>query len=111
MADLVTAIRARLGGDADLLMHIDMVVECTLGTDWDQIDEHRFDVAVARPELAFFKAEDIPRVSPAIPPEVSDVHFRSDLTRVPTMERDDWCRVGNLHRAIWPSGADILFRS
>ncbi len=88
--DLVGEIRAQLGATPDLLVHLDRVVGLTLGETLRYAAEEHFDRELAERSLAFFNPEAIPKVSPLVPPEVTEVRFRVDLTRVPPTDTDDY---------------------
>ena len=79
-------IQTHLGGDSDLLLHLDTVIALTLGNSWRQADEACFDQMLASESLAFYEAAAIPSVNPKFPSGVSGVRFRSDLSGIPTTE-------------------------
>lgn len=78
--DLATEVRERISHDPDLLLHVDRIVTATLGQSWRYAQEERFDRELAESSIAFFLPDKIPSVDPSVPPSVSDVHFRADLT-------------------------------
>ena len=86
IAELREKIQVHLGGDSNLLLHLDKVIALTLGNGWQQIDEACFDQTLAKESLVFYRAAAIPSVDPKLPCGVSGVHFKSDLTRIPTIE-------------------------
>jgi hypothetical protein len=102
IADLVEEIRQRVHAP-DLLIRLDSVVSQALGTEWRAALEIRFDRQLAETSLRFFAAADIPSVPPSLPPEVTDVRFRVNLTahsrRLPERLR----LKGDLFRAVLPS--------
>ncbi|MFO1043706.1 MAG: PD-(D/E)XK motif protein [Planctomycetaceae bacterium] len=79
--ELVEVIRNRVH-DSGLLLRLDQIVAETIGQDWRSLSEVRFSVDVARASLRTINAGDIPSVSVPIPPELSSVHFKVDLTAV-----------------------------
>lgn len=90
VADLAQEIRARLGSEPDLLLHLDRVVALTLGETLRYASEDRFDRELAEHSLAFFHPDAIPKVSPIIPPGVSDVRFRAHLAHVSPVDPDEY---------------------
>jgi hypothetical protein len=82
LGDLLDDIGRRLGGDMQALLKLRTVVANSLGSALPAALQMRFDDALARATLAFFRAEDIPAIRDAIPRGVSSVRFRSDLTGV-----------------------------
>jgi Putative PD-(D/E)XK family member, (DUF4420) len=85
LGELVNEIKDALRGETLLSFHVDEIVMQTLGSSWRRALDERFDRHVAEDDLAYFEPDVIPRVDEALPPEVSDVHFRVDLTGVPTV--------------------------
>lgn len=81
IADLVADIRERVP-DCDLLIRLDAEVAQTLGIDWRDAHSLRYDCQGARESLRFFAASTVPSVASPVPPEVSDVGFRVDLSGV-----------------------------
>ena len=77
--DLVQKIRNRVL-DPDLLLRKDAVVAETIGQDWRALQEVRFDDSLAQQSLRMIDATSIPCVAVPLPPEVSSVHFRVDLS-------------------------------
>jgi hypothetical protein len=86
IVDLREKIQTHISSDSNLLLHLDKVIALTLGNSWQQADEACFDQRLAQESLAFYEAAAIPSVNPNLPSGVSGVHFRSDLTGIPTVE-------------------------
>ena len=86
IADLRGKIQTRLGNNLDSLLHVDKIIALTLGDAWQQVSDARFDEKLAEESLAFYETSVIPSVNPNLPSGVSGVHFRSDLTEIPTTE-------------------------
>ena len=82
ITDLLDEIRLVVG-QPEMLIRLDSVVSQTMGTEWRQANTIAFDRQLAKDSLRFFDARDIPSVATNLPPEVSDVHFRVDLTQQP----------------------------
>lgn len=99
--DLVDLIRQRVT-EHHLLVHLDAVVALTLGSDWRAAQEDRFDRQLATESLRFLDARTIPCIPGELPPEVSDIHFRVDLTRHSLDLSEDLCQAGGLFLAMLP---------
>jgi hypothetical protein len=78
--DLVDLIRTR-AIDPEMLIRLDSVVAQTVGEDWRSMRDLRFDLQLAVHSLRFVEASALPAVQLPIPPEVSEVHFRVDLSQ------------------------------
>ena len=86
IAALREQIQTRLGSNLDSLLHVDRVIALTLGDAWQQASDALFDERLAEESLAFYETSIIPSVNPNLRSGVSGVHFRSDLTEIPTTE-------------------------
>ena len=82
IADLREKIHIRLGSEFDSLLHIDSIIARTLGNAWQQASEVRFDERLAEESLTFYETSSIPSIDPNLPPGVSQIRFRSDLTEI-----------------------------
>lgn len=100
VGELVNEVRARLGDDVRLVLHTHDVVLETLGTGWRAALGERFDRQVAESSVSFYEPEAIPRVDERLAPGVSDVHFRVDLTGVPTADLTRYRGGGGLLRSV-----------
>lgn len=98
--DLVERLRLRVYEYPRLLAHIDQVVGATLGSGWRQATEFRFDRELAADSLRFFEAAVIPCINLQPPPEVTEVRFRSDLSRTPATDLAARALEGGLFQAI-----------
>lgn len=82
LGDLLLKIEARLSGDANLVMKLHDLVSESLGESLVEGLKSRYDDKAARASLRWFFSDDIPSPSGPVPPAVSEVHFRSDLTTI-----------------------------
>lgn len=96
LADLIDRIRGYISSDPVLLVHVDRIVGLTLGENWHHAFEVRFDYELARDTLAFYEPSAIPSVPFNIPPEVHEVHFKSDLTNAATVNLSYFKSLGGL---------------
>ena len=103
--ELAEQIRARTSDNPDLLLHVDQIISLTLGENWRDALEARFDRELAEDSLAFFEASAIPTVDRNLPPGVSEVHFKSDLSHCPPINIQDFRVLGGLFHAARRSGA------
>jgi hypothetical protein len=99
--DLIDDIRKRVS-DADLLIRLDSMVADTLGNDWRAAHEERFDHQFACESCRFLDARTVPSVAGNIPPEVTDVHFRVDLSAHPLALPVELTASGGLFAAMLP---------
>ncbi len=99
VAELVDRIRTRVGSVPNHLMQLDRVVGLTLGDRWRSAFDEKFDLGSAEESLAFFEPSIVPSVNPDLPPGVSEVRFKSDLTGKPTAKLLQYRARGGLFRA------------
>ena len=86
LAELIEKVRHQIGDNLDLLMALDRIVGMTLGNSWRQAMDEQFDYELAIHSLAFFDVVDVPSIESELPPEVSGVHFISDLSNIPLVD-------------------------
>lgn len=99
--DLIDDIRQRIA-DPDLLIRLDTVVAATLGSEWRAAQEKRFDRQLAEESIRFLDARTVPSVPAGLPPEVTEVHFRVDLTNHALDEPEELREAGGLFAAAFP---------
>jgi len=104
LRDLSDEIRGLLAADCDLLARFDAVFYATLGAGWSEAMDERFDMELAIDSLCFFDAADIPRVVGPIPPSVTDIRFRSNLSQSTPLSREALPAAGGLFAAAAPTG-------
>ena len=80
--DLIGKIETQLGGNAELILRLRATVADTLGAATTAAMEMRFDEQLARGSLSVFDLRDVPGIRGELSPEVSQVHFRSDISRI-----------------------------
>lgn len=86
LRELVAAIEAALDGNDDLILKVQETIAETLGESLPTAMGARFDDRLARASLRFYDLGMVPAIRDGVPPEVSGVHFRSDLTRVEPLD-------------------------
>lgn len=82
LGELIDFVRGQVARDADLLLRVDEILGLSLGTQLPSAAEQRFDAEFARSSLQYFEASKVAKPSSNLPPEVSDVRFRVDLSRI-----------------------------
>lgn len=80
--ELVRVIEGRLGQHQDLVLKVQQTVAETLGESLPSALSARFDEHLARSSIQFFDMAMVPAVRGELPSEVTQVHFRSDLTNI-----------------------------
>jgi hypothetical protein len=82
LRELVAAVEAALDGNDDLILKVQETIAETLGDSLPMAMGARFDDRLALASLRFYDLAMVPAIRDGVPPGVSGVHFRSDLTRV-----------------------------
>lgn len=100
--DLVELLRPLIASNSDLLFYLDRMIGLTLGKEWQSAATDKFDYKLARKSLAFYLSDAVPSISPALPKGVSDVHFKVDLTDVPTVDQKLLKDDEGILRAVLP---------
>ena len=77
---VINQIETRVSTRADLVFKLHETVSATLGANLKDSLSRCFDIRLAESSLQFFNLEDVPAIRGPLPPGVSDVHFRSDLS-------------------------------
>ena len=101
LMDLLNDIVMRLDGNDDLVLKVQETVAATLGETMTIALTTRFDDVLAQSSLKLYELSTIPAIRDDIPSEVTQVHFRSDLSRSPTLS------IGDLVRRC-PRFSDLL---
>jgi len=105
--DLVDTIRKRIS-DPTLLIRLDEVVAQTVGQDWRSLKDARFDLQLASDTLSMINAHTVPAVAAPVPSEVSEVHFRVDLSRCDLSSPDGLIDDSRLFMAASTAVAQVL---
>lgn len=101
LTELLHEVRSAVAADPKLALHVDQIVARTLGNEWRESQVERFDRELAENSVAFFNCAAIPTVDPLLPPGVSDVHFRVDLSAIPEIDPDVYrARGGIFYEAL-----------
>jgi len=78
---LLRTLRGRLSAHPELILRVESIAAQSFGNAWTSGLEESFDWQRAEESLRFFEPQAIPAVPKELPREVSDVRFRSDLSR------------------------------
>ena len=81
--ELLERIEQQLAGKLDLILKLQEIVAEGLGVTAAAALSMRFDEKLARSSLQVYELDTIPAVREGVPDEVSQVRFRSDISRVP----------------------------
>jgi putative PD-(D/E)XK family protein DUF4420 len=85
LMELIREVERSLSGDDDLVLKFQETIAGTLGETMSLALTMRFDERLAQSSLQLYDLSVIPAIRNWIPSEVSQVHFRSDLSRTPTV--------------------------
>ncbi|MFM7377116.1 MAG: PD-(D/E)XK motif protein [Erythrobacter sp.] len=80
LRELVESIEAALAGRDDLILKVHETVAETLGESLHSAMSARFDDRLALASIRFYDLATVPAIREGVPPEVTGVHFRSDLS-------------------------------
>lgn len=86
--DLIERIEHQLDGDANLILRLQETVAATLGDTTLTALAMRFDESLARSSLQAYELKRIPAIREGIPLEVTQVRFRSDISRITPADLD-----------------------
>jgi hypothetical protein len=92
--------RQLLLDDSNLGVQFDASFYGALGSGWSDAMDESFDWELAQDSLAFFGAESIPKIEGNIPPAVSDIRFRSDLSGLVSLDRTALQSLGGILAAV-----------
>ena len=101
---LFEEVRSQVVDNPALAVQFDSSFYAALGTGWADVMDESFDWELAEESLAFFDAELVPRVANPVPPTVTDVRFRSDLSGVTPIRHHELRAAGVLFPAATPAG-------
>jgi hypothetical protein len=102
VSDLWKIVREAVAADPSLTLRVDEVIAETLGEAWKQSLSVRYDWQTARDSLRFYRMESVPSIGTQPPPEVSEIRFRVDLSRVESLTPVELRSFGGLFEAVVP---------
>lgn len=80
LAKLLSQVRAQLSATPNILMRVEELIIRTLGQGYSRALDIAFDWELACESLRFFSYKEIPRIACALPAEISEVSFVSDIS-------------------------------
>jgi hypothetical protein len=95
--------RSLLLGKPALVSEFDARFYASIGSGWGDALDECFDWELAEESLAFFDSKTVPKIGGPIPPLVSDVRFRSDLSGATPLRHDELRAAGVLFAAVAPT--------
>jgi len=99
LGELIEKARTNVRSNPELALKIDQIIGLTLGERVLVSLDHRFDVELAEESLRFYEASAIPTPNPDLPSEVSEVRFRSNISRVTPIELTTYREQGDVFAA------------
>lgn len=90
----------RINDDVSLLTHLYQNVIITLGKDWKQAASLKFDNCLARESIKVYEAIIIPSINLPIPIEVTEVRFKSNLSKIHPCDASSLLAQGGLFSTI-----------
>ena len=101
ISELQSEISDLLAAQIELIEKLQLQVALTLGKSISDSMKMKFDFQLAKGSLKFYRAEDIPGISfDNVPPLVTDVRFKSDLTDINSVTANELSNCGNLFSSI-----------
>lgn len=83
ISELQDEISSRLEAKVDLIEKLEFQIALTLGKSFGDSEKIKFDFQLAKDSLRFYETENIPRILfDHVPPLVTDVRFKADLTDI-----------------------------
>ena len=96
-----TEISDQLAAQIELIEKLQIQIAMTLRKSISDSVKIKFDFQPAKYSLRFYKAEDVPKICFVdVPPLVTDVRFKSDLTDIGTIVPTQISNCDNLLRSI-----------
>jgi len=95
-----------IAGHPDLVLKLHEVATATLGSSMAEALSLSFDAKLAHSSLRLYSLRDVPAIRGTLPPGVSDVHFRSDLSGLAAKSVEELVGVDAGFEALLP-GEDL----
>jgi hypothetical protein len=100
VGEIWSMVRRLVAVDPSVQLAVDGIVAATLGKPWKEALSIRYDWHVAKNSLRFYSMAAVPAVGVEALPDVSQVRFRSDLTRCAPLDSSTLRQGGSLFEAI-----------
>ena len=104
LLELVEKIEEQLDGELGLILKLQETLADVLGATTAAALSMRFDEQLARHSIQIYETDAIPAPRGAIPDEVSQVRFRSDISRTPLADVDTLVSLHPHLRLLLPKG-------
>ena len=82
LKSIIDEIEQMVVGDQDLVFKLHDVIAETLGSSLTEALDIKFDLRLADETIQYFNLTEVPAIRENLPPRVTNVHFRSDLTSI-----------------------------
>ncbi len=105
--DIMDSIRSQIGDDLGLLAHLHRNVAITLGADWRQAISIKFDKQLAKKSIRIYDVGSIPSINWPTPLEVTEVKFKSNLSRISSQKISSLSSKGGIFAAVAQLVPDI----
>lgn len=87
--------------DLKLLEKLNRVISKTLGDSVEEALEYKFDFDLARNSLKYYDIKDVPKINKEnIPDKVFRVKYKSDLTHIRPLDKDQFMESGKLFKSL-----------
>jgi hypothetical protein len=100
LRDLLGKLKERLVPRPDLILRTESILAESLGRGWIAASDEAFDLQRAEESVQCFDPAEIPSVSADVPPGVTEVRFRSDLTGCRPMSLVEYGQGAGLTAAL-----------
>lgn len=108
VADLCAQLLERVGGDIELARRVETIVTHSLGREWREAANRRFDLLAARDGLRLYLGRMVPTVPQPLPAEVKHVSFVVDLSTTDPLGLVDARSLGPFFQGILPSVDPVM---
>ena len=85
----IAVIEAALASNDELILRVQETIAESLGESLPTAMSARFDDRLALASLRFYDLAKVPAIRDGVPPDVSDVHFRSDLSHTTALAESE----------------------
>jgi hypothetical protein len=89
LRELIAVIEAALASNDELILRVQETIAESLGESLPTAMSARFDDRLALASLRFYDLAKVPAIRDGVPPDVSDVHFRSDLSHTTALAESE----------------------
>jgi hypothetical protein len=105
LRSLVREIETRIAAFPDLILKLYETIAATLGSGMSEAMGVVFDTQLAESSLKLYRLADVPAIRGPLPPGVSEIHFRSDISAVRALSKEALIRQDPTFRDLLPSNS------